>query len=84
MPAGAGEVRFALHVRNDNRERTPPLVRVKALCGPGDDGRSGLLHGGGGERATVVDWPRCICRQAAVHLQTGAGGYADRRPCVCG
>jgi hypothetical protein len=32
------EVRFALHVRTDNRERTPPLVRLKALCGPGDRG----------------------------------------------
>jgi hypothetical protein len=32
------EVRFALHVRNNNRERTPPLVRLKALCGPNDDG----------------------------------------------
>jgi hypothetical protein len=29
---------FALHVRNDNREGTPPLVRLKALCGPGDGG----------------------------------------------
>jgi hypothetical protein len=35
--AGA-EVRFGVHVRNDNRERTPPLVRLKALCGPGDHG----------------------------------------------
>jgi hypothetical protein len=34
----AGEVRFGVHVRNDNRERTPPLVRLKALCGPGDRG----------------------------------------------
>jgi len=34
----AQEVRFAVHVRNDNRERTPPLVRLKALCGPDDDG----------------------------------------------
>jgi hypothetical protein len=25
-------------VRNDNRERTLPLVRLLALCGPGDDG----------------------------------------------
>lgn len=33
----ASEVRFAVHVRNDNRERTPP-VRLKALCGPGDEG----------------------------------------------
>ena len=32
------EVRFAVHVRNDNRDRTPPLVRLKAVCVPGDDG----------------------------------------------
>ena len=32
------ELRFAFHVRNDNRERTPPLLRLKALCGPGDEG----------------------------------------------
>jgi hypothetical protein len=32
------EVRFAVHVRNDNRERTPPRVRLKAVCGPGDQG----------------------------------------------
>jgi hypothetical protein len=32
------EVRFGVHVRNDNRERTPPLVQFKALCGPGDGG----------------------------------------------
>jgi hypothetical protein len=32
------EVRFGVHVRNDNREGTPPLVQLKALCGPGDDG----------------------------------------------
>jgi hypothetical protein len=32
------ELRFAVHVRNDNRERTPPLVCLKALCGPGDQG----------------------------------------------
>ena len=32
------EVRFGVHVRNDHRDRTPPLVRLKALCGPGDDG----------------------------------------------
>jgi hypothetical protein len=36
---GAGAlVRFGLHVRNDNREGTPPLVPLKALCGPGDQG----------------------------------------------
>jgi hypothetical protein len=32
------EVRFGVPVRNDNRERTPPLVRLKALSGPGDGG----------------------------------------------
>jgi hypothetical protein len=38
-PGGdAAEVRFGVHVRNDNRDRTPPLVRLKALCGPGDGG----------------------------------------------
>jgi hypothetical protein len=31
-------VPFALHVRNDNRDGTPPLVKLKAVCGPGDDG----------------------------------------------
>jgi hypothetical protein len=35
---GGSEVRFGVHVRNDNRERTPALVRLKAHCGPGDDG----------------------------------------------
>jgi hypothetical protein len=33
---GGLDVRFGVHVRNDNRERTPPLVRLKAVCGPGD------------------------------------------------
>ena len=32
------EVRFGVHVRNDGREGTPPLVRLKAVCGPGDRG----------------------------------------------
>jgi hypothetical protein len=36
--AGGQAVRFGVHVRNDNRERTPPLVQLKAVCGPGDDG----------------------------------------------
>lgn len=35
---GVSEVQFAVHVRNDNRSGTPPLVPLKALCGPGDDG----------------------------------------------
>jgi hypothetical protein len=34
----APEIRFGVHVRNDNRDGTPPLVRLKALCGPGDQG----------------------------------------------
>jgi hypothetical protein len=33
---GGRELRFGVHVRNDNRERTPPLVRLKALSGPED------------------------------------------------
>ena len=37
---GGRVVPFALHVRNDNRERTPPLVRLKAMAGPDDDGAS--------------------------------------------
>ena len=28
---------FKLHVRNDNQDGTPPLVTLKAECGPGDD-----------------------------------------------
>jgi hypothetical protein len=28
---------FKLHVRNDNQDRTPSLVTLKAECGPGDD-----------------------------------------------
>jgi hypothetical protein len=36
--AGGPEVRFGVHVRNVNRDRTPPLVRLEAVCGPGDDG----------------------------------------------
>jgi hypothetical protein len=34
---GGRVVPFALHVRNDNRERTPPLVRLKAVAGPDDN-----------------------------------------------
>ena len=38
---GSGaEVRFAVHVRDDNREGTPPLVRLKAHCGPRRPGRA--------------------------------------------
>jgi hypothetical protein len=35
-PGGASSVRFALSVRTDSRECAPLLVRLKALCGPGD------------------------------------------------
>lgn len=35
--SGGDRVDFAVHVRNDNREGTPPLVSLYALCGPGDD-----------------------------------------------
>jgi hypothetical protein len=35
---GASALRFGVHVRNDNSERTPPLVTLKAVCGPGDSG----------------------------------------------
>jgi hypothetical protein len=30
-------VDFAVHVRKDNEESTPPLVPLYAVCGPGDD-----------------------------------------------
>jgi hypothetical protein len=30
---------FAVHVRNDHPDRTPPLVRLKAVSGPDDDGK---------------------------------------------
>ena len=36
--ADGQEVPFGIHVRNDDRSGTPPLVRLKALCGPGDQG----------------------------------------------
>ena len=35
---GGAEVRFGVHVRDDNSEGTPPLVRLKAVCGPDDQG----------------------------------------------
>lgn len=31
------EIRFRLHVRNSDEGDVPPLVGLKALCGPGDD-----------------------------------------------
>lgn len=35
---GTDEVRFAVHVRDENTVGTPPLVKLRALCGPGDSG----------------------------------------------
>jgi hypothetical protein len=35
---GGAVVRFGLHVRNSNRPGVPPLVELKAVCGPDDDG----------------------------------------------
>ena len=35
--ANGQEFLFKLHVRSDNREGLPPLVELKAICGPGDD-----------------------------------------------
>lgn len=37
LAPGTCEFLFKLHVRNDNRERTPPLRTLKAVCGPGDE-----------------------------------------------
>ncbi len=34
---GGATLNYSLHVRSDNRDRTPPLVHLKAICGPGDD-----------------------------------------------
>ena len=34
---GEAELLFQLHVRNDDTEGEPPLVTLKAVCGPGDD-----------------------------------------------
>lgn len=35
--SGSERVDFAVHVRNDDCPGDPPLVRLYALCGPGDD-----------------------------------------------
>src|SRR5262245_61527864 len=36
--SSGSETRFGVHVRNDNRDGEPPLVWLKAVCGPGDCG----------------------------------------------
>lgn len=35
---GSPELHFQLHVRNDGSDGEPPLVTLKAVCGPNDDG----------------------------------------------
>ena len=32
------EIRYHLHLRNDNLVGEPPIVELKAVCGPNDDG----------------------------------------------
>jgi hypothetical protein len=32
------QVKFGVHVRNSNRRGMPPLILLKAVCAPGDDG----------------------------------------------
>jgi hypothetical protein len=39
---GGSAVFYGVHVRNDERDGTPPLVRLKAVCGPGDHGEAVL------------------------------------------
>ena len=34
---GGAQLLYSVHVRQDRRERTPPKVQLKAMCGPGDD-----------------------------------------------
>jgi hypothetical protein len=57
------EVRFAVHVRNDNGEGVLPVVRLKALAGTGDSGEPVLTallrdedrsRGAGRYRAVIV------------------------------
>ena len=36
--SGGDQIKFSLHVRNDNSAGTPPLVALKAICNGGDDG----------------------------------------------
>jgi hypothetical protein len=37
------EDRLGLQVRNSNRDRAPPLVRLKAVCGQGDRGEPAIM-----------------------------------------
>ena len=72
---GGPELRFGVHVRDDNRERTPPLVRLKAVCGPGDQGapvRGGrpLRH----HQRLHQERPRFGPRRRAVLVDPDVGG----------
>ncbi|HYT87892.1 MAG TPA: hypothetical protein VEL76_04165 [Gemmataceae bacterium] len=42
-PAGAMARKFALAPTGGTITATPPLVRLKALCGPGDQGESVVM-----------------------------------------
>ena len=53
-----GRIRFAVHVRNDNRKGTPPLVQLKAICGPGDEGAPVVC--GPGRLDVLRRSPRCL------------------------
>jgi len=37
--SGPAEARFGVHAHNDNRDRMPPLMRLKAVCRPGGHGK---------------------------------------------
>lgn len=37
-PEPLSEIRYKLHVQNDDRDGVPPLVELVAVCGPDDDG----------------------------------------------
>jgi hypothetical protein len=85
QPDGAREVRFGVHVRSDNRDRTPPLVRLKALCGPGDEGEPVLTVMLPDEdraevcaHTSVMSCLRCA-RTHASHHQGRVGTASDRR-----
>jgi hypothetical protein len=57
------EGRFDVHVRDDNRERTPPLARLKAVCGLGDGGAPVVASGCRREAAGRQGCPsskRCV------------------------
>jgi hypothetical protein len=70
--AGAPVVRFAVHVRNGKRDRTPPLVRFKAVCGPGDQGRRGRTRSA--IMAGLFSPPVCFDPKAFHHIRSALTG----------